>query len=295
MREDRSTAPTLVLARHGTPDALLVQAGAFLTRREAEHNLLLGICSQLRPAPGGPRPAAYLAHVRSGRRVVAVALRTPPHNLVLSEIESPEAIELLVEDSAEAQPELPGVLGPREASRRFAELWERRLGREASLGMAQRILCCESVLEQPHEGGRMRHATAADRPLLLEWYGEFLRETFGHQRRSPEESVDYTLQRSGDEGPYLWEDPSPVALAGCGGPTPHGIRIGPVYTPPPQRGRGYASALVSELTRRLLGGGRRFCFLFTDLANPTSNHIYQRIGYRPVTDVDEYRFGPGIA
>ena len=64
-----------------------------------------------------------------------------------------------------------------------------------------------------------------------------------------------------------------------------------MYTPPEARGRGYASALVAELTAALLASGRSFCCLFTDLANPTSNRIYERIGYRPVTDVDEYRFG----
>jgi len=82
-----------------------------------------------------------------------------------------------------------------------------------------------------------------------------------------------------------------VSIAGYGGPTPNGIRIGPVYTPPDLRGRGYASALTARLTQTLLDGGRRFCFLFTDLANPTSNSVYQRIGYRPVTDVDLWRFG----
>jgi hypothetical protein len=88
----------------------------------------------------------------------------------------------------------------------------------------------------------------------------------------------------------LWEDGEPVSLAAAGGPTPNGIRIGPVYTPPELRGRGYASALVAELTRVQLEGGRRFCFLFTDLANPTSNRIYQRVGYEPVTDVDQWSF-----
>jgi predicted GNAT family acetyltransferase len=86
-------------------------------------------------------------------------------------------------------------------------------------------------------------------------------------------------------------DDRPVSLAGYGGPTRHGIRIGPVYTPPAERRRGYASACVAALSQQLLDRGRRFCFLFTDLANPTSNHIYQQIGYRPVSDVDEYRFG----
>jgi predicted GNAT family acetyltransferase len=79
-------------------------------------------------------------------------------------------------------------------------------------------------------------------------------------------------------------------VSSFGGATPSGIRIGPVYTPPELRGRGYASALVAELTRRLIAGGRQFCFLFTDLANPTSNSIYQRVGYRPVTDVNLWVF-----
>jgi hypothetical protein len=83
-----------------------------------------------------------------------------------------------------------------------------------------------------------------------------------------------------DGGFWLWEDGGEiVSVSGWGGPTPNGIRIGPVYTPPELRGRGYATALVAELSQALLDGGRSFCFLFTDLANPTSNAIYERIGY----------------
>lgn len=73
-------------------------------------------------------------------------------------------------------------------------------------------------------------------------------------------------------------------MAGTAGQTPAGIRVGPVYTPPQHRGRGYASNLTAEVSRRMLAERRRFCFRYTDLANPTSNHIYREIGYRPVTD-----------
>jgi uncharacterized protein len=69
-----------------------------------------------------------------------------------------------------------------------------------------------------------------------------------------------------------------------------GIRIGPVYTPPALRRRGYASALVTELSRRLLDSGREYCVLYTDLANPTSNRIYQEVGYERVCDSAEYVF-----
>jgi len=79
-------------------------------------------------------------------------------------------------------------------------------------------------------------------------------------------------------------------MTGVAAVTPEGSRVGPVYTPSPLRGRGYASALVAAASQAQLGAGRRFCFLFTDLANPTSNEIYQAIGYEPVCDVDEYRF-----
>ena len=73
-------------------------------------------------------------------------------------------------------------------------------------------------------------------------------------------------------------------------PTRRGISVSFVYTPPEFRRRGYATACVAELSRLLLESGRQFCSLFTDLANPTSNHIYQQIGYRPVADFDQYSF-----
>ena len=72
--------------------------------------------------------------------------------------------------------------------------------------------------------------------------------------------------------------------------TPNGTRVGYVYTPPSFRGRGYASATVASLSQQLLDGRRRFCFLYTDLANPTSNAIYQRIGYQPVAEVVDILF-----
>src|SRR5262249_39695999 len=115
----------------------------------------------------------------------------------------------------------------------------------------------------------------------------------GMSREDAERDVDFRLNRDSNLGGLrLWWDGSkPVSFAGYGGLTPHGIRIGPVYTPPELRGRGYASACVAALSQEMLDRGRTFCSLFTDLSNPTSNHIYQAIGYEPVIDVDLYRFG----
>jgi uncharacterized protein len=82
---------------------------------------------------------------------------------------------------------------------------------------------------------------------------------------------------------FLWEaDGRPVSSAHTTRPTRHGISIGPVYTPPGERGKGYASNLMADLSQRMLDGGKRFCALFTDVDNPTSNKIYECIGYRGI-------------
>jgi len=107
---------------------------------------------------------------------------------------------------------------------------------------------------------------------------------------NPEKVVDMRLTGEGT-GLMLWDvGGEPVSMAGWGGPTPSGIRVGPVYTPPVRRRRGYGSAVTAALSAQQLAGGRQFCFLYTDLANPTSNRIYMDIGYEPVCDAVDYAF-----
>jgi len=127
--------------------------------------------------------------------------------------------------------------------------------------------------------------------LLTDWIEAFHEEaSLSNPRQDYARMADNWIRRNGRSA-YLWVDRGrPVSLTGAGGLTPKGIRVGPVYTPPDARGRGYASNLVAEVSQALLDSGRTFVFLFTDLANPTSNKIYQAIGYEPVSDVDEWEF-----
>jgi predicted GNAT family acetyltransferase len=276
------------LRRFTRVDDFLASAGDFLVAREAEHNLILGLCSGLRVAPGAYGGPPYLATVTDGGRVVAAALRTPPHRLILSEVDDPAAIARIVEDTLD--PRLPGVLGPSEPARAFVETWGASGGRPARLAISERIYRLARVRPPAPVPGRARVATAADRELVVAWTEGFMLDAFGEA--DPAE-VAATADRwlAGNERILqLWEDGEPVSLAGVGGATPNGIRIGPVYTPPAARRQGYASALVAAVSQAQLDAGRRFCFLFTDLANPTSNRIYQAIGYEPVRDVDAYDF-----
>jgi uncharacterized protein len=290
---EASLTRVVQLRRFHDVEGFLAVAGRFLEEREAEHNLILGVCSRLRLDPMNYGSAPYLATVVEGRRVVATALRTPPYHPVLSEVDDDSAVEPLVLDLFETYGELPGVLGPIGAAALFARTWREATGAEARRSMSQRIYRAASASPPSDVPGSMRNARRTDRALLLDWFGAFQDEALppAHPREDSEVLVDRRLGEP-DAGLELWEDGGrPVSLAGYGGRTPHGIRVGPVYTPPEFRRRGYATALVGLMTKELLEGGRRFCFLFTDLANPTSNSIYRRIGYRPVTDVDQYTFG----
>jgi predicted GNAT family acetyltransferase len=270
------------------------RAEPFLLAHEAEHNLMLGICSTLLQQPGYYESAPYLALVAAGEEVVAVAMRTSPYNPVLSLIpdaaRATTALELLTRNLLDAYGQLSGVLGPTAVSRAFAEQWQHVSGQPYHPGMRQRIYQLDEVTPVAGVPGCYRGATEADRDLLVHWLAAFGQEALGGRAAmEPERWVDQAFATP-TRGVSLWEDGEPVALAAYGNPTPHGIRIGPVYTPPERRRRGYASACVAALSQQLLDEGRRFCFLFTDLSNPTSNHIYQAIGYRPVGDVDEYQF-----
>jgi uncharacterized protein len=277
------------LNRHATVDDFLADAGDFLVAREAEHNLILGLCTGLREHPELFEEPPFLATVTDAAgRVLLASLRTPPWNLVLSETDDPAAVDPLA-DALAGEP-LPGVLGPRDAAARFAQRWGAASGRQMTIEMRERIFRLTRVTQPRAVSGSMRLAEPRDREVLAAWIRAF------HDEATPTQplpdldaAVERWLGRVG-RSMYVWEDEGRVvSLAGAGSETPSGIRIGPVYTPPELRRRGYASALTAAVSQAQLDAGRRFVFLFTDLANPTSNRIYRAIGYEPVTDVDSYR------
>ncbi len=275
--------------RYDNANDFYKRAERFLTGHEAEHNLLLGICAGVIAHPERQEYPPYLATVEAGGEIVAATVMTPPRGPVLSRVDAPEALPLLVDDLRRDYPALPSVLGEAGVSGAFADLWRRATGRPYRKGLAQRIYQLDAVTPVVGVPGALRRATEADRELAVAWAVAFQREALGDDDpRTAERMVDLRLTDGADSALYFWGAGQPVSQAGYTGPTPHGIRVGPVYTPPAQRGKGYASACVAALSRLLLDGGRTYCFLFTDVDNPTSNHIYQAIGYQPVCDVDEY-------
>ncbi|HEY6960438.1 MAG TPA: GNAT family N-acetyltransferase [Gaiellaceae bacterium] len=272
------------IERYDDVGSFFEHVGSFLAAREAENNLLLGFRTRLVADPRAFGPVdPYLAAVLDGGEVAGVAVQTPPFPLVLSTMSGDAAAA--VADARRADPPA-GLNAPVEVGEAFI----RRDGRSAEVTLAERVYEAAEVIPPRPTPGRMRRATTDDRELLVRWLEDFLVEALPD---APEQDAGAQVDgRLADPhgALWLWEDDAPVSFAGHGSPTPTGMRIGPVYTPPELRGRGYASALTASVTAHVLGSGRRFCFLYTNLANPTSNSIYQRIGYRPVLDVNVWRF-----
>lgn len=287
-------AMAFTVRQHGSVDDFLAAAGEFLEAREAEHNLIFGISSFVRTSSEllTDGPATFATVTGGDGRIVAATLRTPPHNQVLSCIDELAAVDSLV-DALRAEP-LPGLLGPTEPAARFAGRWTDVTGQRAHIEVAERIFRLTSVVPPVRPAdGTWRFVEPTDRDLIARWLVAFSTEAMPEAPpiADPGAVADRWIAQVGRVG-YLWEDAGEaVSLVGASGETPHGIRIGPVYTPPERRGRGYASSLTAVASQDQLDRGRTFVFLFTDLANPTSNKIYRAIGYEPVCDVDMYRFG----
>lgn len=260
--------------------SFLAHAEAFLLRAEVENNLLLGIIGT-----GSFRDEAYIATVDHDGTVVACGVRAPPHKAVISAAEPP-ALACLVADLSEKYPDLAQVHGPEPAVGQFADLWAARTGVPSIQTTMLRLFEIRKGPEAvASPAGRLRAATESDLTTAVAWLTAFIAEAHPGDPTDPQTAAAKAITT---RSLFLWDDKGPVSMAGWSGRTPRGVRVTFVYSPPEYRGRGYATACVAELTRRLLGEGLAYCCLYADRSNPGSNHIYQKIGYRAVGESSDY-------
>lgn len=283
------------LHRFTNPQAFYDRIEPFLMTHEAENNLPLGLVGALIQdiQRYGDDPP-YMALVEDDGQVVHMAMRTPPFKVVNGLTTNLEAVKLVAQDAYEVYGEdMPGVNGPSEVAKAFAEHWQTITGQSYELNMSMRMFRLDEVNPPTGVPGQLRRINEGDRPLMVEWVQGFHQDALGDDVGSEhaQKTFDRHLASTDGTGLHVWEhDGEVVSIASGGRPTPNGISIGLVYTPPEKRRKGYASACVAALSQHFLDNGYTFCFLYTNLANPTSNHIYQEIGYRPVCDADDYLF-----
>lgn len=281
--------------------AFLEKAGAWLEQHEVENNLILGVCRRMLASPERVKIQPFLGVVEQAGQIELAAMITPPHNLVLAGLPASEtedlapsqldesALQALAEHLITAGWDPPGVLGTGTTSPAFARIWAELSEKKADPGMKMRLFELTEVTSPQDVPGKLRPAGRDDLERVVDWVIRFQEEAL-HESTEQEKARELVEQRIGAGEIFIWDHDGPVSLAAKGRPTGNVISIGLVYTPPELRRRGYAGACVAALSQRLLEEGFPIISLYTDLANPTSNHIYTEVGFRPVCDFEEYKF-----
>ena len=275
------------------PAAFAERVTPLLVRREAENCFLLGRISEFlggHPPPPGTLMLSVEDNSLGGP--VAAGLLAPSQPLVVTRADA-GAIDAIVRHLVEAGAR-PGAVSSVDAtSAALAAAWSAATGAVAQSEFGAGLFQLTRLIPPAHPGpGHFRAAGEGEVDALVAWAGAFFTEI---RHFSPPHLPRVVTDRIREDRLFLWCDPAgqPVSMAGWAGQTPNGVRVNFVYTPPEHRGCGYATSCVAALTRRLLDSGRTFCFLFTDLANLTSNRIYRSIGYEHVCDFRDVRFEPG--
>ncbi len=259
----------------------------YLLNDEVLHNLQLGISHTLINHLERYKIKPYLAAVEQDGNIIAVAMMTLAHKLLLSKIKDLAAIDIIAEDLQRNNEILTDINAPIVEAQAFAEKWCLLTNSSYKLKLPLRIFKLEKVELVSRVKGNLRLATENDKELLTSWHDAFNLEALGKIESDSESWVERVLQKG---TAYFWQDEILVSMASIARLTPNGAGISLVYTPPEYRKQGYAGACVAALSQSLLKKGYKFCFLFTDLSNPTSNKIYQEIGYKPVADWNNYSF-----
>lgn len=253
-------------------------AGPALRREPILNQVQLGVVESMRAEPGRYAQGVRMIVVQDDATgEVGVAMQTPPHGALVSAAGDAVAHEL-GRRFADAHPEARTVFGAERAAHAFAE---GAAGAGARCTSRNGAFELREVLPVPAAPGRARLAEPADAPLLQSWLDAFIEEALpAGAPKDPNGGARF----AGNGRTWLWLDDGgePACMAGNARRVEGWWAISYVYTPPAHRGRGRATALVAHMSRWALAGGARGCTLFADLANPVSNRIYERIGYRRV-------------
>jgi RimJ/RimL family protein N-acetyltransferase len=275
---------------HPDPLGFAAQVEPLLKSDPARHTVALTVLDAL----GADRPAgALLLTVEQDGHAVGTAFRTPPWPLAVSALPV-EHHHAVITHLLREGIDPGGFTGPRDTADPITARWTAATGQRVQHTLALRLHRLGRFRAPRECPGAFRWATEHDTTWLGDWWGRFEAEANGGG--APGFDGRAQVRRAfatGSRAFGVWTDPAgePVAVAAMSAPL-HGMtRISVVYTPPEHRGRGYGARVTAEVTRHAWDTGLRDIVLFTDVANPVSNAIYLRMGYRPLHEAVEHRVG----
>jgi len=234
-----------------------------------------------------------MATVSDAKGILLTAIMTPPHNITLyatHNIIHPDAVDCLIEGLQEH--DIPGVMTERSLAEYFANAYTLRHGLTSSTTMNQRIYELTAVNPDIPIVGTVRLLDEKDMHFFPYWVEAFYAAgSYGKtEMKIPQDAAHYLYRLAAKKLYILEVDGVPVSMAGFTREMQTAVGVAFVYTPPYERGKGYATSIVAQLSQLALDKGFTKCVLYTDLANPTSNSIYQKIGYTPVCDSLQLKF-----
>jgi RimJ/RimL family protein N-acetyltransferase len=249
-------------------------------------NLIATVCAGVL-AGRYPGSAPLFAYGTDNDETGFAALRTPPWDMLVTDLPTRIEDELVARWLRE-DPAVSGVEGPVDAARAIAAGWANETGGATVCRVRELTYVLERVTDPPRPApGSLRLARADEHELVLEWVKAFGRET---AIVTDERAAIIVEAREAERGLWVWDHDGPVSMLGTSPIVAGTVRIGPVYTPPEYRRRGYAGTAVAAASRQALDRGARRCMLFADTTNPTSNKIYMEIGYRQFGEHEEWVF-----
>lgn len=271
------------------PVAFRTEVSEFVKRSPIATNVISVVNQRLINANAQQsEDSRWISIVDREGRVQGVAMANAPWNLFLSPMPS-GAATLVAVALIERQVDLPGVVGHVDAAREFAAAWSDRTGCNARQ-VAGRHAYVLGELRPPHElEGAARQFSAVECELVARWLDAF------HDEALPDDPVedwlDVATQRIDAGEMWAWTNEGEVVSLAAHSPSVAGVaRIGPVYTPPDQRGRGFGAGATTSATQAALDCGAQHVMLYTDATNATSNALYQRLGYVQDHDAEQYTF-----
>jgi RimJ/RimL family protein N-acetyltransferase len=264
----------------GDVQEFVVAARSYLAGDPVANSVPLTVLAQLHDGHPFGEPPRFAWLTDDGRDVVATASWTPPFHVCLATADISHAAAL-----APAFPDANGVLGQTDAAHAFAAV----MARPSVLQRSERQYLMDRPVAAKVPPGTPRAIKGeADVAVATAWFEAFVAEAAapGRDHRG---AISYRLRSGG--AVWFWErDGEPVSLVGRHATIAGVARIGPVYTPPEHRRHGYAGALTAAVSSHALDNGASALTLFTDIANPTSNGVYRRIGFREIRTFVNLRF-----
>ncbi len=282
--------PNMKLIRYDNAKEFLKEAQCYLETEESANNIILGSCLRLVNSKNDAEKQPYFATIKDEAGLLLTSMLTPPFPITIysHKPECLKELELIVNDFIEEKWEVSGVIAPVKLSKTFADLWTRKTNSALIEGLNMRAYELTKVNNVPIITGKFRVAKEEDLEIISKWIVDMEKEQ--DSIISIERAIEITEDKIKHRQLFIWEDEIPVSMACTARPTVNGIVVNMVYTPKEFRKRGYATSCVAALSEYLLQQGYKFCSLFTDLSNQTSNDIYVKIGYKPVCDFKVYTF-----